>query len=115
TTKDLHPTEANWRLAAVASQRPMLAPGDSPSLRPPEAVRVQSMARWPAFIGSGHHPLILIPGGGGWSSARREPSWPAERFAVVAIPSMAERIVILRGAGAHHAVREQRASLAEPN
>jgi len=114
TTKDLHPTEANWRLAAVASQRPMLAPGDSPSLRPPEAVRVQSMARWPAFIGSGHHPLILIPGGGGWTSARREPSWPAERFAVVANQSTAERIVILSGAGDQQAVRETRASIAKP-
>jgi ADP-heptose:LPS heptosyltransferase len=114
TTKDLHPTEANWRLAAVASHRPMLAPGDPPSLRPPEAVRAQAMARWPAFIGSGHHPLILIPGGGGWSSERREPTWPAERFAVVANQSTAERIVILSGAGDQEAVRETRASIAKP-
>jgi ADP-heptose:LPS heptosyltransferase len=114
TTKDLHPTEANWRLAAVASHRPMLAPGDPPSLRPPEAVRAQAMARWPAFIGSGHRPLILIPGGGGWSSERREPTWPAERFAVVANQSTAERIVILSGAGDQEAVRETRASIAKP-
>jgi len=114
TTKDLHPVEANWRLAAVASQRPMLAPGDAPSLRPPEAVRAQAMARWPGFIGSGHHPLILIPGGGGWSSERRRPTWPAERFAVVANQSIAERIVILSGAGDQQAVRETRASIAKP-
>jgi len=114
TAKHLHPVEANWRLAAAASQRPMLAPGDSPSLRPPDAVRGQAMARWPAFIGSGHHPLILIPGGGGWSSERRGPSWPAERFAVVANQSTAERIVIFSGAGDQEAVRETRASIAKP-
>jgi len=114
TAKHLHPVEANWRLAAAASQRPMLAPGDSPSLRPPDAVRGQAMARWPAFIGSGHHPLVLIPGGGGWSSERRGPSWPAERFAVVANQSTAERIVILSGAGDQEAVRETRASIAKP-
>lgn len=113
-TKDLHPVEANWRLAALASQRPMLAPGDSPRLRPPDAVRTQAIARWPAFIGSGHHPLILIPGGGGWSSQRRMPTWPAERLAVVANQSMAERIVILSGAGDQQAVRETRAGIAKP-
>ena len=43
------PTE---RLAA-ASNRPVLAPGDAPSLRPPDAVRSQAVARWPSFIGSG--------------------------------------------------------------
>jgi ADP-heptose:LPS heptosyltransferase len=114
TAKDLHPVEANWRLAAVASHRPMLAPGDAPSLRAPDSVRGQAMARWPAFAGSGHHPLILIPGGGGWSSERRGPTWPAERFAVVANQSMAERIVILSGAGDQEAVRETRASIAKP-
>jgi ADP-heptose:LPS heptosyltransferase len=113
-TSHLHPVEANWRLAAVASHRPMLAPGDTPRLRPPEAVRGQAMARWPAFIGSGHHPLILIPGGGGWSSERRAPSWPAERFAVVANQSMAERVIILSGGGDQEAVRETRASIAKP-
>jgi ADP-heptose:LPS heptosyltransferase len=114
TIKDLHPAEANGRLAAVASHRPMLTPGDSPSLRPPEAVRGKAMTRWPAFIGSGHHPLILIPGGGGWSSERRAPTWPAERFAVVANQSMAERVVILSGASDQEAVRETRASIAKP-
>jgi len=114
TAKDLHPVEANWRLAAVASHRPMLAPGDAPTVRPPDAVRAQAMARWPAFIGSGHHPLILIPGGGGWSSERRGPVWPAERFAVVANQSTAERIVILSGAGDQQAVRETRLSIAKP-
>ena len=113
-TRAQHPVEANARLAAVASQRPMLSPGDPPSLRPPEAVRGQAMGRWPAFVGSGHHPLILIPGGGGWSSERRGPSWPAERFAVVANQSMAERIVILSGAGDQHAARETRAGIAKP-
>jgi len=112
--KDLHPVEANWRLAAAASHRPMLAPGDAPNLRPPDSVRAQAMARWPAFIGSGHHPLILIPGGGGWSSQRRGPTWPAERFAVVANQSMAERIVILSGAGDQEAARETRVSIAKP-
>jgi ADP-heptose:LPS heptosyltransferase len=112
--KDLHPVEANWRLASIASHRPMLAPGDAPSLRPPDAVRGQIIARWPAFIGTGHHPLILIPGGGGWSSERRGPTWPAERFAVVANQSTAERIVILSGAGDQHTVRETRASIAKP-
>jgi ADP-heptose:LPS heptosyltransferase len=113
-TKDLHPVEANWRLAAAASHRPVLAPGDAPSLRSPEAVRGKAMARWPAFIGSGYHPLILIPGGGGWSSERRAPIWPAERFAVVANQSTAERVVILSGAGDQEAVRETRASIAKP-
>jgi len=110
---DLHPVEANWRLAANASHRPMLAPGEAPSLRPPDAVRGQAMARWPAFIGSGHHPLILIPGGGGWSAERRGPTWPAERFAVVANQSMADRVVILSGAGDQQAVRETRAGIAK--
>jgi ADP-heptose:LPS heptosyltransferase len=112
-TKELHPVEANMRLAAAASRRPMLAPGEPPSLRPPEAVRAQVVARWPAFVGSGYRPLILIPGGGGWSSERREPSWPAERVAVVANQSMAERIIILSGAGDQEAVRETRAGIAK--
>src|SRR5207253_2613371 len=49
----LHPVEANWRLAAAASQRPVLAPGEPPRLQPPDAVRNQAMARWPAFVGGG--------------------------------------------------------------
>ena len=114
TRTDLHPVEGNWRLAAVASQRPMLAPGDPPSLRPPEAVRTQAMARWPAFIGGGHHPLILIPGGGGWTSERRAPNWPAERFSVVANQSTADRVVILSGVGDQEAVRETRGGIAKP-
>jgi hypothetical protein len=112
--RGMHPVEANWRLAAVASHRPVLAPGDPPTLRPPEAVRATAMARWPAFIGSGRRPLVLIPGGGGWSSARPGPTWPAERFAVVANQSTAERVVLLSGAGDQRAVRETRASIARP-
>jgi ADP-heptose:LPS heptosyltransferase len=110
----LHPVEANWRLAAVASNRPVLTPGDAPSLRPLEAMRNQAMARWPAFVGSGRRPLILIPGGGGWSSRRSGESWPAERLAVVANQSAAERVVLLSGAGDEKAMRETRASIAKP-
>ena len=112
--KGMHPVEANWRLAAVASNRPVLTPGDAPSLRPPEAVRSQAMARWSSFIGSGRRPLVLIPGGGGWSSRRSGASWPAERLAVVANQSAAERIVLLSGAGDEKAVSETRASIAKP-
>jgi len=112
--KGTHPVEANWRLAAVVSNRPVLTPGDAPTLRPPEAVRSQAMARWPLFIGSGRRPLVLIPGGGGWSSRRSAAIWPAERFAVVANQSMAERIILLSGAGDEQAVRETRAGIGKP-
>jgi ADP-heptose:LPS heptosyltransferase len=112
--KGMHPVEANWRLAAVASNRPVLTPGEAPSLRPPEAVRSQAMARWPSFIGSGRRPLVLIPGGGGWSSRRSGAIWPAERFAVVANQSIAERIVLLGGAGDERTVRETQAGIAKP-
>jgi ADP-heptose:LPS heptosyltransferase len=110
----MHPVEANWRLAAVASNRPVLSPGDAPSLRPPEAVRNQAMARWPTFIGTTRRPLVLIPGGGGWSSHRSVASWSAERLAVVANQSTAERVVLLSGAGDGKAVRETRAGIAKP-
>jgi ADP-heptose:LPS heptosyltransferase len=113
-SREQHPVEANSRLAALASHRPMLSPGDPPRLQPPEGLRGQAMGRWPAFIGSGHHPLVLIPGGGGWSSERRAPIWPAERFAVVANQSQADRIILLTGAGDQHAVRETRAGIAKP-
>jgi ADP-heptose:LPS heptosyltransferase len=112
--KGMHPIEANWRLAAVASNRPVLSPGEAPSLRPPEAVRSQAMARWPSFIGSGRRPLVMIPGGGGWSSRRSGGIWPAERFAVVANQSSADRIVLLSGAGDEQAIRETRAGIAKP-
>ena len=112
--KGMHPVEANWRLAAVASNRPVLTPGEAPSLRPPDAVRSQAMARWPAFIGSGRRPLVLIPGGGGWSSPRSGPRWPAERFAVVANQSIAERIVLLSGAGDARTIRETQGGIAKP-
>jgi ADP-heptose:LPS heptosyltransferase len=112
--RGMHPVDENWRLAAVASNRPVLTPGTGPSLRPPDPVRSQAMARWPSFIGSGRRPLVLIPGGGGWSSRRSAPIWPGERFAVVANQSMAERIVLLSGAGDESAVRETRAGIAKP-
>ena len=112
--KGMHPVDANWRLAAAASNRPILAPGDPPSLQPPEAVRSQAMARWPGFIGSGRRPLVLIPGGGGWSSRRSGPRWPAERFAVVANQSIAERVVLLSGAGDTQIIRETQGSIAKP-
>jgi len=112
--KGMHPVDANWRLAAAASNRPVVAPGDPPSLRPPEAVRSQAIARWPGSIGSGRRPLVLIPGGGGWSSRRSSATWPAERFSVVANQSMAERIVLLSGAGDEQTVRETRAGIAKP-
>ena len=92
----------------------MLTPGDPPSLRPPEAVRSQALARWPTFIGSGRRPLVLIPGGGGWSSHRSAAGWPPQRFAVVANQSMAERIVLLSGAGDERAIRETRVDIAKP-
>ena len=110
----LHPVEANWRLAAAASQRPVLAPGEPPHLQPPDAVRNQAIARWPAFVGGGRRPLVLIPGGGDWSLGRSGPIWPAERFAVVANQSTAERIILVSGAGDAAAVRETRAGIAKP-
>jgi ADP-heptose:LPS heptosyltransferase len=112
--RGMHPVEANWRLAAVASNRPVLTPGEAPALRPPEAVRSQAMARWPSFIGSGRRPLVMIPGGGGWSSRRRGRIWPAERFAVVANQSSADRIVLLSGAGDEQTIRETRGGIAKP-
>jgi ADP-heptose:LPS heptosyltransferase len=110
----MHPVEANWRLAAAASTRPVLAPGDAPRLHPPDAVRGQMIARWPAFIGGGRRPLVLIPGGGGWSASHSRPLWPAERFAVVANQAKVERIVLVAGAGDERAVRETRAGIAKP-
>ncbi len=113
-TKVMHPVEANWRLAAVASNRPVLTPGEAPALRPPDAVRGKAMARWPTFIGGGRRPLVMIPGGGGWSSRRSSGLWPAERFAVVANQSSADCIVLLSGAGDEQAVRETRGGIAKP-
>src|SRR5438132_847648 len=104
--KRLHPVEANWRVGAVASNRPVLTPGEAPALQPPEEVRSKAMARWPSFIGSGRRPLVMIPGGGGWSSRRSGGLWPAERWAVVANQSAADRIGILSGAGDDQTVRE---------
>ena len=110
----LLPVEANWRLGAVASNRPVLTPGEAPALQPPEAVRSQAVARWPTFIGSGRRPLVMIPGGGGWSARRSRGLWPAERFAVVANQSAADRIVLLSGAGDEQIVRETRGGIAKP-
>lgn len=109
----LHPVEANWRLALTAAHRPMRAIGDSPEIVPPEAVRRQTATRWSSVFG-GHRPLILVPGGGGWSSSRRTPMWPAERFAVVANQAPAERIVLFSGSGDQRLVRETRAGIVKP-
>ena len=111
--RGMHPVEANWRLAAAAGNRPVLAPGDAPTLHPPEAVRAKAIARWPAFIGGGRRPLVLIPGGGGWSSGRSGHSWPAERFAVVANQATAERVILLSGVGDERVVRETRGGIAK--
>ena len=111
--RGMHPVEANWRLAAAAGNRPVLGPGDAPTLRPPEAVRAKAIARWPAFIGGGRRPLVLIPGGGGWSSGRSGHSWPAERFAVVANQATAERVILLSGVGDERVVRETRGGIAK--
>ena len=56
----------------------------------------------------------MIPGGGGWSSRRSGGLWPAERLAVVANQSGADRIVLLSGAGDERAVRETQGGIAKP-
>ena len=112
--RGMHPVEANWRLAGVAGNRPVLGPGDAPTLHPPEAVRAKAIARWPAFIGGGRRPLVLIPGSGGWSYSRSAQWWPAERFAVVANQATAERVILLSGAGDERVVRETRGGIAKP-
>ena len=113
-TKGMHPVEASWRLAAIASNRPVLTPGEAPALRAPDAVRNQAITRWSSFIGSGRRPLVMIPGGGGWTSRRSAGLWPGERFAVVANQSSADRIVLLGGAGDQRAVRETQGGIAKP-
>ena len=109
----VHPVEANWRLALTVAHRPMRAMGDAPEIVPPEAVRRQTAARWSTALG-GHRPLVLIPGGGGWSSTRHGPMWPAERFAVVANQAPAERIVLLKGSGDERVIRETRGGIVKP-
>ena len=109
----LHPVEANWRLALTVAHRPMRAIGDPPRIEPPDAVRHQITERWSAFLG-GHRPLVLLPGGGGWSTGRTGAFWPAERFAVVANQAPAERVILLRGAGDERAVRETQAGIVKP-
>jgi ADP-heptose:LPS heptosyltransferase len=109
----IHPVEANWRLALAAAHRPMRAMSEPPRLQPSDSARRQVIARWSAFLG-GHRPLLVIPGGGGWSRSRSAWLWPAERYAVVANQSPAERIVIVSGAGDQRAVRETRAGIVKP-
>lgn len=109
----LHPVEANWRLALTVTHRPMRAMGEAPEIVPPEAVRRQTAARWSSVF-AGHRPLILIPGGGGWSGTRHGPLWPAERFAVVANQAPSERIIVLNGRGDQRLVRETRAGIIKP-
>ena len=112
--KGTHPVEANWRLAAAACGRPLVSPGEPPRLHAPDAVRARAIGRWPAFLSGGRRPLLMIPGGGNWSSRRTGSLWPAERFAVLANQSAAERIVLLSGAGDEGCVRETRGSIAKP-
>jgi ADP-heptose:LPS heptosyltransferase len=109
-----HPVEANWRLAVAAMNRPSRMPGDPPRLQPPDSVRNTPMSRWPAFFGAGRRPLVLIPGGGGWSATHDGTLWPSERFAVVANQASAERIVLISGAGDERAARETRAGIIKP-
>ena len=108
-----HPVEANWQLALATGNRPMRAAPEAPRLEPPDAVRNKVMSTWPGFFG-GARPLVLIPGGGGWSAPKSGPSWPAERFAVVANQSNAERVVLISGVGDDRTVRETRASIVKP-
>ncbi len=78
--KGTHPVEANWRLAAVASNRPVLTPGDAPTLRPPEAVRSQAMARWPRVAVGGRRGGL--PRSGRRSDSRSSPTsrWRSGSF-----------------------------------
>jgi ADP-heptose:LPS heptosyltransferase len=110
----LHPVEANWRLAMAAGSRPLRAAAGAPRLEPSDAVRTKLSARWPGFFGAGRRPLLLVPGMGGWSAARSHALWPAERFAVVANQSLADRVVIIAGSGDQRAVRETRGSIIKP-
>jgi ADP-heptose:LPS heptosyltransferase len=110
----LHPVEANWRLALAAGSRPLRAAGGPPRLEPSDAVRNQLVARWPAFFATGQHPLVLVPGAGGWSARHARPLWPAERYAVVANQSTADRVVVIAGAGDQRAARETRGSIVKP-
>ncbi|HET9847576.1 MAG TPA: glycosyltransferase family 9 protein [Candidatus Dormibacteraeota bacterium] len=109
-----HPVEANWRLAVAAINRPTRMPADPPRLQPPVSVRNAAMSRWPGLFGTGRPPLVLVPGGGGWSAAHNGPLWPAERFAVVANQAAAERIVLVSGVGDDRAARETRAGIVKP-
>jgi ADP-heptose:LPS heptosyltransferase len=112
-TNRLHPVEANWQLAVATGNRPMRASGEPPRLALPDAVRHKVVASWPGFLG-GARPLVLIPGGGNWATGRPGPIWPAERFAVVANQSTADRVVLISGTGDDRAVRETRAGIIKP-
>lgn len=112
--KGEHPVEANWRLAVAAVNRPTRMPADPPRLQAPDSVRNRAMTRWPGVFSGGRRPLLLIPGGGNWSAAHAGPLWPAERFAVVANQSMAERIVVVTGIGDDRSARETRAGIIKP-
>lgn len=109
----LHPIEANWRLALAAAHRPMRAMGDLPRLEPADAVRQQIRSRYATFL-DGRRPLVLVPGRGSWSRTRPSPLWPAERHAVVANQSSADRVLIVRGQGDHRAVSDTRADIIKP-
>jgi ADP-heptose:LPS heptosyltransferase len=110
----MHPVEANWRLALAAGSRPLRAAGGAPKLEVSDSVRNQLMTRWPAFFNGGRRPLILVPGAGGWSTRHSRPLWPAERYAVVANQSIADRVVVIAGPGDQRAARETRGSIVKP-
>jgi ADP-heptose:LPS heptosyltransferase len=113
--RGLNPVDANRRLAAaVRSGEPPAAPGDAPTLTPPSAVRQQAADRWPDVSGRHGAYLVVVPGGGSWSRRPSARLWAAERFAVVANQSTADRILLLAGQGDVGAVRETRAGIAKP-
>ncbi|HEY8735926.1 MAG TPA: glycosyltransferase family 9 protein [Candidatus Dormibacteraeota bacterium] len=113
--RGLHPVDASHRLAAAAgSGDPPAEPGDAPSLTPTNAVRQRAAERWPDVSGRHGAYLVVVPGHGSWSGRPPARLWGAERFAVVANQSTADRILLLAGQGDAGAVRETRAGIAKP-
>jgi len=100
--------------AAAGSGDPPAEPGDAPSLTPTNAVRQRAAERWPDVSGRHGAYLVVVPGHGSWSGRPPARLWGAERFAVVANQSTADRILLLAGQGDAGAVRETRAGIAKP-
>jgi ADP-heptose:LPS heptosyltransferase len=115
-TNGLHPVDASHRLGAAAAlgAKQPTRPGDSPSLVPPNTVRQQAADRWPDLAGRHRGYLVVVPGRGSWSRRPMARLWAAERFAVVANQSTAERVILLAGQGDDGVVREARAGIAKP-